>query len=43
MWTIVNECKSEMDKINLRLNSVNSILNEIKENNNWFPHIWKRK
>ncbi|CAD8156428.1 unnamed protein product [Paramecium octaurelia] len=43
MWTIVNECKQEMDKMNLKLNGVNSILQEMKENNNWFPHIWKRK
>ncbi|CAD8079011.1 unnamed protein product [Paramecium sonneborni] len=40
MWTIVNECKSEMDKLNLKLNGVNSLL---QENNNWFPQIWKRK
>ncbi|CAD8160665.1 unnamed protein product [Paramecium pentaurelia] len=43
MWTIVNECKCEMDKMNLKLNSVNNILHEIKENNNWFPRIWKAK
>ena len=43
MWTIVNECKCEIDKMNLKLNGVDSILHEMKESNNWFPHIWKRK
>ncbi|CAD8073978.1 unnamed protein product [Paramecium sonneborni] len=43
VWTIINECKSEVDKVKLKLNDVNSNLQEMKENSNWFPQIWKRK
>ncbi|CAD8071296.1 unnamed protein product [Paramecium primaurelia] len=43
IWTIINECKSEMDKMNQKLNGLNCLLQEMKENNHWYTHIWKRK
>ncbi|CAD8168659.1 unnamed protein product [Paramecium octaurelia] len=48
LWTIVNENKSEMDKINAQIDkintqmtSLNKFLQDVKENNNWFANIWK--
>lgn len=43
IWTIVNEYKIDMDELNQKVTSMNTLLKDLKDNHTWFSQIWKRK
>lgn len=36
IWTIVNDYKIDMDNLNSKVTSMNTLLNELKDNHTWF-------